>query len=206
MNDSGIHDSNAFDVVCDQPPRQTSELVVKVEPSDELRLLLEEAKGGLQTTRNLIQGWRDDCKLRVKRLTPTAKLPTRGSAQAIGLDLYADVTEARGAIEIRPGYRALVSTGIAIALPPGYYGRVAPRSGLALKQGIDVMAGVIDEDYRGEIHALLLNTNQWETFWVKPGDRIAQLILERADIMPVVEVDELDATVRGANGYGSTGV
>src|ERR1700745_3122895 len=107
--------------------------------------LLEEAKGGLQTTRNL--------------------LPTRGSAQAIGLDLYADVTEARGAIEIRPGYRALVSTGIAIALPPGYYGRVAPRSGLALKQGIDVMAGVIDEDYRGEIHALLLNTNQWETFW-----------------------------------------
>ena len=206
MNDSGIHDSNAFDVVCDQPPRQTSELVVKVEPSDEVRWLLEEAKGGLQTTRNLIQEWRDDCQLRVKRLTPTAKLPTRGSAQAIGLDLYADVTEARGAIEIRPGYRALVSTGIAIALPPGYYGRVAPRSGLALKQGIDVMAGVIDEDYRGEIHALLLNTNQWETFWVKPGDRIAQLILERADIMPVVEVDDLDATVRGANGYGSTGV
>jgi len=206
VNDSGIHDSNGFDVVCDQPPRQTSEMVVKVEPSDELRWLLEEAKGGLQTTRNLIQEWRDDCKLRVKRLTPTAKLPTRGSAQAIGLDLYADVTEARGAIEIRPGYRALVSTGIAIALPPGYYGRVAPRSGLALKQGIDVMAGVIDEDYRGEIHALLLNTNQWETFWVKPGDRIAQLILERADIMPVVEVDELDATVRGANGYGSTGV
>jgi dUTP pyrophosphatase len=206
VNDSGIHDSNAFDVVCDQPPRQTSELVVKVEPSDEVRWLLEEAKGGLQTTRNLIQEWRDDCQLRVKRLTPTAKLPTRGSAQAIGLDLYADVTEARGAIEIRPGYRALVSTGIAIALPPGYYGRVAPRSGLALKQGIDVMAGVIDEDYRGEIHALLLNTNQWETFWVKPGDRIAQLILERADIMPVVEVDDLDATVRGANGYGSTGV
>jgi dUTP pyrophosphatase len=206
VNDSGIHDSNGFDVVCDQPPRQESELVVKVEPSDELRRLLEEAKGGLQTTRNLIQEWRDDCKLRVKRLTPTAKLPTRGSAQAIGLDLYADVTEARGAIEIRPGYRALVSTGIVIALPPGYYGRVAPRSGLALKQGIDVMAGVIDEDYRGEIHALLLNTNQWETFWVKPGDRIAQLILERADIMPVVDVDELDATVRGANGYGSTGV
>jgi len=206
VNDSGIHDSNAFDVVCDQPPRQTSELVVKVEPSDELRWLLEEARGGLQTTRNLIQEWRDDCQLRVKRLTPTAKLPTRGSAQAIGLDLYADVTEARGAIEIRPGYRALVSTGIAIALPPGYYGRVAPRSGLALKQGIDVMAGVIDEDYRGEIHALLLNTNQWETFWVKPGDRIAQLILERADIMPVVEVDDLDATARGANGYGSTGV
>ena len=206
MNDSGIHDSNGFDVVCDQPPRQTSEMVVKVEPSDELRWQLEEAKCGLQTTRNLIQEWRDDCKLRVKRLTPTAKLPTRGSAQAIGLDLYADVTEARGAIEIRPGYRALVSTGIVIALPPGYYGRVAPRSGLALKQGIDVMAGVIDEDYRGEIHALLLNTNQWETFWVKPGDRIAQLILERADIMPVVEVDDLDATVRGANGYGSTGV
>jgi dUTP pyrophosphatase len=206
VNYSGIHDSNGFDVVRDQRPRQTSEMVVKVEPSDELRWLLEEAKCGLQTTRNLIQEWRDDCQLRVKRLTPTAKLPTRGSAQAIGLDLYADVTEARGAIEIRPGYRALVSTGIAIALPPGYDGRVAPRSGLALKQGIDVMAGVIDEDYRGEIHALLLNTNQWETFWVKPGDRIAQLILERADIMPVVEVDGLDATVRGANGYGSTGV
>jgi dUTP diphosphatase len=206
VNDSGIHDSNGFDVVCDQPPRQTSEMVVKVEPSDELRWQLEEAKCGLQTTRNLIQEWRDDCKLRVKRLTPTAKLPTRGSAQAIGLDLYADVTDRSGVIEIRPGYRKLVSTGIAVAIPPGYYGRVAPRSGLALKHGIDVLGGVCDSDYRGEVFVLLQNLNQWNSFHVKSGDRIAQLILERADILPILEVQHLDETVRGAAGFGSTGV
>ena len=89
----------------------------------------------------------------------------------------------------------------AAASPPG-----GPRAHEIVKLGIDVMAGVIDPDYTGELQVLLLNTDMHRTFKVKPGDRIAQLILERADIMPIEEVDALDDTARGAGGYGSTGV
>jgi dUTP pyrophosphatase len=140
--------------------------------------------------------------LRIKRLTPTAILPTRGSPGAIGLDLYFD--DPFRPLEISPGNRAICKTGIAIAIPPGFYGRIAPRSGLAANKGIDVLAGVIDADYRGEICVVLLNTGDGY-FTLTHGDRIAQLILERADIMPVVEVDDLDATERGAGGFGSSG-
>lgn len=144
--------------------------------------------------------------LPVKRLTTTSILPTRGSDQAIGLDLYADVEAyGRSAIRINAGCRFAVSVGIAVAIPHGFYGRVAPRSGLAAKQGIDVLAGVIDEDYRGEMFVLLLNTSQ-TIFMVNHGDRIGQLILERAAIMPVIEVGELPDTARGTGGFGSTGV
>ena len=144
--------------------------------------------------------------LRVKRLRPDAILPTRGTEHSIGLDLYAAPNpDSYGDYDIPMGKRARISTGIAVAIPSGYYGRVAPRSGLALKVGIDVMAGVIDPDYTGEVQVLLLNTDMHRTFKVKPGDRIAQLILERADMLPVEEVDELDDTARGGNGYGSTG-
>ena len=136
--------------------------------------------------------------LRIKRLTATATIPTRGSPQAIGLDLYADEQ-----FTIGSGCRHLYATGIAVAVPPGFYARVAPRSGMAHKAGIDVLAGVIDADYRGPVGVILLNTGISE-FNVNPGDRIAQLILERADILPVLEVDDLDATERGAGGFGST--
>lgn len=138
-------------------------------------------------------------KIYVKKLREDAYLPTRGSANAAGLDLYA-VDE----VVIPPGGRALVKTGISVAVEHGTYFRIAPRSGLALKHGIDTMAGVVDSDYRGEICVILSNLND-ASFQVLKGDRIAQGIVEVIQLAEVVEVDDLDSTDRGSNGFGSTG-
>ena len=139
-------------------------------------------------------------KLRIKKLNDQAFLPVKGSDQAAGYDLFAieDTTvPARGKI--------LVSTGIAMAIPIGNYGRIAPRSGLACKNFIDVGAGVIDADYRGEVKVLLFNFAEVE-FKINVGDRIAQLIIEKYTRTEIEECDDLDATVRGDGGFGSTGV
>ena len=95
----------------------------------------------------------DTAPLHFKKLDPRAMLPTRGSSAAAGLDLYSIES-----VTLEPGQRVIARTGLAVAVPEGHYGRVAPRSGLATKQGLDVLAGVIDADYRGEIGCLLLNT------------------------------------------------
>lgn len=138
----------------------------------------------------------------VTKLTPTATIPSRGSAHAVGYDLSADLEQP---MVMPPGTVLRVTTGIAAAIPVGYYGRVAPRSGLALKNGIDVLAGVVDPDYRGDISVILVNHGQ-EDFTVSPGMRIAQLIIEKVATPDVVVVDNLPGTERGANGFGSTGV
>ncbi|KAF7258012.1 hypothetical protein EG68_04612 [Paragonimus skrjabini miyazakii] len=138
--------------------------------------------------------------VRFKKLSSDATTPTRGSPLAAGYDLYA----AHEAV-LPPKDRGFVKTDIQIALPDGCYGRVAPRSGLALKHGIDVGAGVIDQDYRGNVGVVLFNFGN-EEFKIKKGDRIAQLICERIFLPELVECESLSATVRGANGYGSTGV
>lgn len=138
--------------------------------------------------------------LLVKLLSDTAKPPIRGSALSAGLDLHASegkTIPAKG--------KALVKTGLQISVPAGCYGRVAPRSGLAHKKFIDVGAGVIDADYRGEVGVILFNFSD-EDFDVKVGDRIAQLIIERIAMSPVVVVDSIEETDRGAGGFGSTGV
>ncbi|GHJ83740.1 hypothetical protein NliqN6_0142 [Naganishia liquefaciens] len=137
--------------------------------------------------------------LLIKRLSPTAQLPTRGSSLAAGYDLYASV-----ATVVPANGKALVSTGVSMAVPAGTYGRVAPRSGLASKFGIHTGAGVVDADYRGEVFVLLFNLGE-KDLEVKVGDRIAQLILERILTPEVLEVEDLDATIRGAGGFGSTG-
>ncbi|KAI0017650.1 dUTP pyrophosphatase [Xylariomycetidae sp. FL0641] len=137
--------------------------------------------------------------LMIKKLSEHAKLPTRGSAFAAGYDLYAakaTTVPARG--------KALVDTDIAIAVPAGTYGRIAPRSGLAAKHFIDTGAGVIDADYRGQVKVLLFNHNEAD-FAVAAGDRVAQLVVERIYTPEVVEVQELEESVRGAGGFGSTG-
>lgn len=136
--------------------------------------------------------------LRFKQLDPNAVLPVRGSALAAGLDLCAIED-----VEIQPKQRALARTGLAVAIPPGFYGRVAPRSGLAVKQGLDVLAGVIDSDYRGEICCVLYNTGD-EPIALPAGSRICQLILEQIITPEATWVDDLDATARGAGGFGST--
>ena len=106
---------------------------------------------------------------------------------------------------IPAGGRGVVKTDLSIACPAGTYARIAPRSGLAVKKGIDVGAGVVDADYRGNVGVVLFNLGT-EDFVVDVGDRIAQLILEKVNMAPVVEVEELTETERGAGGFGSTGV
>lgn len=136
--------------------------------------------------------------LRVKKLAPEAIVPIRGSDCAAGYDLssaYQAIVPARG--------KALVKTELSIAIPEGTYARIAPRSGLAWKHSIDVGAGVIDYDYRGPVAVVLFNHSDTD-FNIKEGDRIAQLILEKIVTPEVVEVDSLDSTERGADGFGST--
>ena len=137
--------------------------------------------------------------LHFKRFHPEAKLPTRGSERAAGLDLYAVER-----VMIEPGGRAAVRTGLAVAVPRGFYGRIAPRSGLAVRHGIDVLAGVIDSDYRGEILCALVNHGR-EPFEIEPGARIAQLVIEVIATPEPVWAEDLEATERGAGGFGSTG-
>jgi dUTP pyrophosphatase len=142
--------------------------------------------------------------MEVVLLKPAARIPRRQTPGAAGYDLHASEN-----ICIYPGKRALVSTGLAIALPHGVYGRIAPRSSLAVKSGIQVGAGVIDADYRGEIKVLLFNHSKNHQFQVNEGDRIAQLICEKYETPEIIQffrIDDLSKTDRGEGGFGSTGV
>jgi dUTP pyrophosphatase len=137
--------------------------------------------------------------LRFKRLDPRATLPTRGSASAAGLDIYSIE-----AVVIAPKQPALVRTGLAAAIPEGYYGRIAPRSGLATQKGLDTLAGVIDADYRGEIRCLLYNAGD-ETISLPAQSKICQLIIEKIITPTAIWADEISKTGRGSGGFGSTG-
>lgn len=147
----------------------------------------------------------DTGTVRVKKLNKHAKLPTYGSAGAAGMDLYANFEDMVGdCCNIPAGERRLIKTGISVEIPRHTYARVAPRSGLAFKSGIDVMAGVIDEDYRGEVGVILINHGTIP-FTVTHGDRVAQLIIEKYMPCFVTEVTEHSDTERGSGAFGSTG-
>lgn len=135
--------------------------------------------------------------IKVKLLTSTAKLPTRGSVWAAGLDIYSDQHAVIGSEPEE------ISTGIAVMIPEGFYGSILPRSGLAFKNGIDTLAGVIDSDYRGEIKILTISHSL--TTEIAAGDRIAQLVIQPCVICAAVEVLELPETARGFRGFGSSG-
>lgn len=137
--------------------------------------------------------------LEFQRLDPRAVLPTRGSAAAAGLDLYSIEL-----VRLEPGQRVVARTGLAVAVPEGFYGRVAPRSGLATKNGLDVLAGVIDADYRGEIGCLILNAGS-ESIELPAQSKICQLIIEKIITPRAKWADDLGETERGAGGFGSTG-
>jgi dUTP pyrophosphatase len=137
--------------------------------------------------------------LSFKKLDPDAVLPTRGSRSAAGLDLYSIE-----AVSLNRGERRLIRTGLAVAIPEGFYGRVAPRSGLAVQKGIDVLAGVIDADYRGEIRCLLINSSE-EIVHLPAQTKICQLIIEKIITPDAVWVESLSDTSRGGGGFGSTG-
>lgn len=131
------------------------------------------------------------------------ELPRKMSELASGFDLYAAVTEH---LTLQPGQRALVPTGIAIAMPGGLEAQIRPRSGLAFKHGITCLntPGTIDADYRGEIKVLLINLGQ-EPFVIQRNERIAQMVFQIVPEVNLVQVDELSETVRGAGGFGHTG-
>lgn len=137
------------------------------------------------------------------RVRPGAQLPKYMSDGAAGMDLAASLD---ADVTIAPGARALVGSGVAIALPRGYEAQVRPRSGLALKHGVTVLnaPGTVDEDYRGEIKVLLVNHGD-APFVVRAGERIAQLVIAPVARVRLDEQDDLDATARGAGGYGHTG-
>jgi len=141
-------------------------------------------------------------ELLITRLDPGVPLPARAHPGDAGLDLHAS----EGAV-LKPGERASVGTGIAVAIPDGYAGFVIPRSGLAAKHGIGVVnaPGLIDAGYRGEIRVLLVNLDPADVFEVRRGERIAQLVIQPVVEASLVEVSELPSSARGEGGFGSTG-
>jgi dUTP pyrophosphatase len=142
--------------------------------------------------------------IRVKRLDPDLDLPRQQHREDAGYDLHA-----RETVELTPaGGRALVPTGLAVAIPAGYAGFVLPRSGLALSVGVTCLnaPGLIDPLYRGELKVLLVNTDPLKSYTVQRGDRIAQLVVQKVEAVEWLEVDELDRTDRDMFGFGSTGV
>jgi dUTP pyrophosphatase len=140
-------------------------------------------------------------ELPIQRLREEAVVPARAYAGDAGLDLAACERA-----ELGPGERAVVGTGLAVAIPEGYAGFVQPRSGLAARHGISVVnaPGLIDSGYRGEIRVVLLNTDRAEAFVIEPGMRIAQLVVLPVPAFELVEVDELPESERGVRGFGSS--
>ena len=140
-------------------------------------------------------------ELPIRRLRDDAVVPERAYAGDAGLDLAACER-----VELAPGGRATVGTGIAVAIPDGYAGFIQPRSGLAAKNGITIVnaPGLVDSGYRGELKVILLNTDERDAFVVEPGMRIAQLVVVPVPGVEPVEVDELPASERGVRGFGSS--
>lgn len=136
----------------------------------------------------------------VKKLHPDAIIPSRANPTDAGLDLHAI-----GPVGILPGSRMVVKTGIAVAIPEGYVGLIWPRSGLAVKKGVNTLAGVIDSGYRGELMVAIHNTDREVSVIIEKGDRVAQLLIQPVMLVSPVEVEDLDSTERGENGFGSSG-
>lgn len=145
---------------------------------------------------------RSHIELPIVRLNPSAELPSYAYEGDAGMDL-----RAAESCTLNPFERALVPTGLAIAIPEGYAGFVQPRSGLAVKHGLTVLntPGLIDSHYRGELKVILINLDPTEPFVIRKGDRIAQLVIQKVAQAEFVEVTELAATDRGTGGFGSSG-
>ena len=138
-------------------------------------------------------------KLKVKKLTDSAILPSYSHEGDAGLDLYSDMD-----CSLEHGQRMIIKTGISVEIPKGFVGLVWPRSGLSVKKGIDVLAGVCDSGYRGEYRVVLLNTG-YDDFVIHKGDRLAQLLIQPIERVSIEEVSELENSERDICGFGSTG-
>ena len=141
--------------------------------------------------------------VQIKLLDPELPAPAYAKPGDAGADLRSRID-----FELEPGERALVPTGVAIALPEGYVGLVHPRSGLATKNGITIVnaPGTVDSGYRGELMVTLLNTDKTKSYHVQRGDRIAQLVIQKYEHATFTVVDELEQTERGSSGFGSSGI
>ncbi|MFM9141670.1 MAG: dUTP diphosphatase [Actinomycetota bacterium] len=141
-------------------------------------------------------------KVLIKRLDPDLPLPTYAKPGDAGADLYSRID-----IELSPGERKLVPTGIAIALPPGFAAFVHPRSGRAIKEGLGMVnaPGTVDAAYRGELQVILINYDLKSSISIKRGERIAQLVIQKVEHAEFIELEELPGSSRGASGFGSTG-
>ncbi|MBM3742751.1 MAG: dUTP diphosphatase [Actinobacteria bacterium] len=141
-------------------------------------------------------------KVLIKRLDPDLPLPTYAKPGDAGADLYSRID-----IELSPGQRKLVPTGIAIALPPGFAAFVHPRSGRAIKEGLGMVnaPGTVDAAYRGELQVILINYDLKSSISIKRGERIAQLVVQKVEHAEFIELEELPGSSRGASGFGSTG-
>lgn len=141
--------------------------------------------------------------IQVKLLHQTAKVPAYMTELAAGMDLFACLDDT---LQLLPGQRCLVPTGVALAIPVGFEGQVRPRSGLAIKKGLTLVnaPGTIDADYRGEVKIVLINHGQ-EQVSINPGERIAQLVIAPVQRARLTTVDQLDVTARDAGGFGHTG-
>lgn len=146
---------------------------------------------------------------KVKKILETAQLPTRMTPGSAGYDLYAAAEVVIPASQVTPEGKveighALISTGLSLEIPLGMVGRIGSRSGLSVKANLEVGAGWIDSDYRGELRIEMKNLSA-QPYQIKVGDRIAQLIIVQLGLVRLVEVDEIDDSARGAGGFGSTG-
>mgnify|MGYP005826148683 FL=1 len=137
--------------------------------------------------------------MKIKRLSESARLPTRANKSDAGWDLYSSEETS-----VLPSCRRTISTSVALAVPEGCVGLIWPRSGLAVKDGIDVLAGVVDAGYRGEVKVCLYNCGE-KTFQIETGDRIAQILIQKIEDVELVETDNLETTQRGDDGFGSSG-
>jgi len=137
--------------------------------------------------------------LQIKKLDEEAIVPSKANSSDAGFDLYSTLDTI-----IKPDSRKVINTGISIAIPKGHAGLIWPRSGMAVKQGIDVFAGVVDSGYRGEVMVCLYNSSD-SPVGITKGDRIAQILIQPVPLMRIKEVDDLDDTSRGSGGFGSSG-
>lgn len=140
----------------------------------------------------------------VQRVTPTAKMPSRGSEHSAGYDFYADLGDLGGSKKLFPNNRVMVSLGVAMAFDPNFYLRLSPRSGLSYKNGIMLLGGIIDPDYRGIIQCILYNSGD-TVLDINHGDRICQGVFLRFEAVELTQVGVLPDSKRGDGGFGSTG-
>jgi dUTP pyrophosphatase len=142
-------------------------------------------------------------ELHVRRIDRDLPMPRYAHQGDAGMDLYAAEN-----VTLAPGHRALVPTGIALAIPEGHAGFVQPRSGLAIRQGLSLVntPGLIDSHYRGELKVIAINLDRETPIEIRRGDKIAQLVIQRVERCELIEVEDLDGTTRGEGGFGSTGV